>query len=73
MGLKEGAFSTLLMVTWRLDTQLVIWNVILFDILMQVMLHVEDEMYRSEGKTIVKVEGAGLFVGKFIVRSTLIG
>ncbi len=47
-------------------------NETLFDILMQEMLHVEEEMSSSDGKTIVRVEGVGLLFGKFIVKSTLI-
>lgn len=43
----------------------------LFEILMHDMLHVDDEMSRSEGKMTVRVDWAGLFVGKFIVRPTL--
>ena len=72
IGLKEGALSTLLIVTYSLELQFDMANVMLFDIFMQEILHVEEEMSNYEGNTTVNVEGDGVFVWKFIVKPTLI-
>ena len=72
IALNDGAFRTLLKVTWRLDVKFDMENVRLFEILMHVMLHADEEMSSYEGKTIVRVDGDGLLVGKFIVSETLI-
>ncbi len=59
------------MVTYNFELQLDIVNVMLLDIFIHVMLHVDTDMSSSDGKTTVKADSAGLFVGKFIVSPTL--
>ncbi len=44
----------------------------LLDNFIHVILHVADEISKSDGKTTVNDDGEGLLVGKFIVRPTLI-